>query len=346
MTIGNVIKKYRKNKDMTQEEMASRLGVTAPAVNKWERGNTLPDVTLLAPIARLLGITTDELLSFQDELTDEEINQYLSKIQTDLKSKNYHNVFLAVKEKIEKYPNCEKLIWQAAAILDAHRMATKLPDKDNYDTVIFGWYERCLRSEDEQIRNQAADSLFHAFIRKDDYEKAAHYLDYFSLENPERKRKEALVNSKTGKRTEAYRAYEELIFTGYQHIQMVLNDLRILYMEDNDHEMANKLVAVSSSAASAFEMGKYNEVCWGLDVAAWEKDVEWTAQLMQEILDGIGTIGDFTKSKLYQHMTLKSVDPDFTVGLKQELLKSLGDENFYYMQGNKDWEKLKSNVYS
>lgn len=345
MTIGNVIKKYRKIQGMTQEEMASRLGVTAPAVNKWERGNTLPDVALLAPIARLLGITTDELLSFKDELTDEEITQYLSKIQKDLESKDFHDVFLSIKEKIENYPNCEKLIWQATVILDANRMATNLPNKDNYDDVIFGWYERCLLSEDEQIRNQAADSLFHAFVRKNDYENAAHYLDYFSLENPERKRKEALVNSKTGKRTEAYRAYEELIYSGYQHIQMVLNNLRILYMEDDNHEMAKKLVEVSSSAASAFEMGKYHEVCFGLDVAAWERDVAWTAQLMQELLDSVGTIGDFTKSKLYQHMTLKSVDPDFLIGLKQELLKSLGDETFHYMQGNEDWEKLKSDVY-
>ncbi len=169
--------------------------------------------------------------------------------------------------------------------------------------------------------------------------------DYFSLENPERKRKEALVNSKTGKRTEAYRAYEELIFSGYQHIQMTLNDLRILYMEDDNYEMAKRLVEVSSSAASTFEMGRYNEVCCGLDVAAWERDVVWTAQLMQEILDSIGTIGDFTKSKLYQHMTLKTVDPNFSAGLKQELLKSLGDESFNYMQGNEDWEKLKSGVY-
>ncbi|WP_148511407.1 helix-turn-helix domain-containing protein, partial [Hungatella hathewayi] len=59
MQPGEVIRKYRKNKDMTQEEMAKRLGVTAPAVNKWENGNALPDITLLAPIARLLGITTD-----------------------------------------------------------------------------------------------------------------------------------------------------------------------------------------------------------------------------------------------------------------------------------------------
>ena len=342
MTIGNVIKKYRKDKGMTQEEMAARLGVTAPAVNKWEKGSTLPDVALLAPIARLLGITTDELLSFKDDLTDEEISQYLTGLQKDLERKDLHDVFLSVKKKIGEYPNCEKLIWQAAVMLDAKRMTMELLDKDGYDEAIFGWYERCLRAEDERVRAQAADSLFHACIRKNDYEKAAQYLEYFSLEDPERKRKKALVDSKTGKRTEAYRAYEELIFTGYQHIQMTLNDLRVLYMEDGDREMAEKLVGVSSSAASAFEMGRYNEVCCGLNVAVWEKDAAWTAQLMGEILDSIGTIGDVTKSRLYQHMTLKTVDHDFSAGLKRELLKSLDDGTYDYMQGNEAWEKLKS----
>lgn len=38
MQIGQVIRQYRKMKNLTQEEMASRLGVTAPAVNKWENG--------------------------------------------------------------------------------------------------------------------------------------------------------------------------------------------------------------------------------------------------------------------------------------------------------------------
>lgn len=342
MAIGDVIKKYRKNKGMTQEEMATCLGITTPAVNKWERGNTLPDITLLAPIARLLDITTDELLSFKDELTDEEINQYLSNVRKDLGDKSFHEVFISVKEKIQEYPNCEKLIWQAAAILDANRIATKVPNKENYDHTIFGWFKRCLLSKNEQIRNQAADLLFHGYFRKGDYEKANQYLDYFSLENPERKRKKALVNSKTGKQEEAYRAYEELIFTWYQHIQIILNDLRVLYMEDNNPEMARKLVEVSSAAASTFEMGKYNEVCFGLDVATWEKDVAWTAQLMQDILDGIETIGDFAKSKLYQHMAPKTVSFEFSVGLKQKLLESFTDESFYYMEGNEYWEKLKS----
>ena len=49
-------KKYRKEAGMTQEEMANRLGVTTPAVNKWENSNSKPDIELLAPIARLLDI--------------------------------------------------------------------------------------------------------------------------------------------------------------------------------------------------------------------------------------------------------------------------------------------------
>lgn len=44
MNLGEVIRTYRKEKQMTQEEMAGYLGVTAPAVNKWEKGNSFPDI--------------------------------------------------------------------------------------------------------------------------------------------------------------------------------------------------------------------------------------------------------------------------------------------------------------
>ena len=93
MQLGQVIRKYRKQKKLTQEEMAFRLGVTAPAVNKWERGVSLPDITLLAPIARLLGITTDELLSFREELTDEEINDIINQADRLIEEKSYEEVF-------------------------------------------------------------------------------------------------------------------------------------------------------------------------------------------------------------------------------------------------------------
>ncbi|MGN1164075.1 MAG: hypothetical protein ACI4S4_04615 [Candidatus Ornithospirochaeta sp.] len=152
---------------------------------------------------------------------------------------------------------------------------------------------------------------------------------------------EALVNCRTGKKTEAYRAYEELLYEGYQRLQMVLNDLMMLYMEDNDHELPRKLIDVSSSLASAFEMGRCSEVSPALDVAVWEKDVSWTAEVMKEILESVDSIGDFTSSRLYWHMNLKALDKSFSLSVKDEILKSLEDDAFDYMRSNEIWEKLK-----
>lgn len=61
--IGEVICKSRQNQKMTQEEFASRLGVTPQAVSKWERGTSLPDVTLIAGICEILKIHSDVLLN-------------------------------------------------------------------------------------------------------------------------------------------------------------------------------------------------------------------------------------------------------------------------------------------
>ena len=59
--IGKNIRKYRKNSGYTQEELASLLHVTAQAVSRWESGAGKPDVSILVPLARTLGISLDTL---------------------------------------------------------------------------------------------------------------------------------------------------------------------------------------------------------------------------------------------------------------------------------------------
>ncbi len=62
MTIGERIKKLRREKDLTQEKMADLLGVSYQAISKWECGLSNPDLGLIVPLARLLEVSTDELL--------------------------------------------------------------------------------------------------------------------------------------------------------------------------------------------------------------------------------------------------------------------------------------------
>ncbi len=76
-SIGDRIAIKRQNKQMTQEEFASRLGVTPQAVSKWERGQGFPDVTLLEGICTVLSIDANTLLGL-DEPKDVVENNDLS----------------------------------------------------------------------------------------------------------------------------------------------------------------------------------------------------------------------------------------------------------------------------
>ena len=61
--IGKFIALNRKNKGLTQEQLAEKLGVTNKTVSRWETGKYMPDLSLLKPLSEELGITLNELLS-------------------------------------------------------------------------------------------------------------------------------------------------------------------------------------------------------------------------------------------------------------------------------------------
>ncbi len=66
-TIGNRIAKYRKEKGLTQEALANRMGVSSQAVSKWETDASCPDISALPQLCKILGITADELLTGKND---------------------------------------------------------------------------------------------------------------------------------------------------------------------------------------------------------------------------------------------------------------------------------------
>lgn len=61
LKLGENLKKFRLQRELTQEQLADVLGVSAQAVSRWENGTTYPDITLLPTIASYFEITLDEL---------------------------------------------------------------------------------------------------------------------------------------------------------------------------------------------------------------------------------------------------------------------------------------------
>lgn len=98
--IGKFISQIRKEKNMTQKELAEQIGVTDRAISKWENGRGLPELSLIKPLCEALGISVNELLSgeklekddYQEKLEENILNtiEYENK---KLERKN--NIFLA-----------------------------------------------------------------------------------------------------------------------------------------------------------------------------------------------------------------------------------------------------------
>ena len=110
MKINEIIKLKRKELNLTQEQVAEYLGVTTPAVNKWEKGNSYPDITLLPPLARLLRVDLNTLLSFNDELNDYEIGKFTNDLATIVETKGYDYAFKIAIDKISVHYNGRSVI--------------------------------------------------------------------------------------------------------------------------------------------------------------------------------------------------------------------------------------------
>lgn len=103
LNISETVKKYRRQKDMTQEQLASVFGVSAQSVSKWECGDGYPDITLLPSIANYFGITVDELLGTDKQSAEDEIALFTIRYNK-LHGKPEDQLEFAL-ETFRKYPN-------------------------------------------------------------------------------------------------------------------------------------------------------------------------------------------------------------------------------------------------
>lgn len=127
LNIGQTILQLRKVRELTQEHLASMVGVSAGAVSKWENGNSMPDISLLAPLARALNTSLDELLSFQSQLSESEVTN----IKQELIKVFLHEGYAAGEAKcllyLKEYSNSIHLKFEVAGLIYMYLMIAKKP---------------------------------------------------------------------------------------------------------------------------------------------------------------------------------------------------------------------------
>lgn len=105
LNIGDTIKHLRKERDITQDELADILGVSYQSVSRWETGACYPDIELLPTISDFFGITVDKLLGIDERVEQEKISQYLNRFQRAISMGKVYDCIAIAREGIAEYPN-------------------------------------------------------------------------------------------------------------------------------------------------------------------------------------------------------------------------------------------------
>jgi len=105
MSMGQTIKKLRKERNLTQEELAEQLNVTFQAVSKWENETGLPDISQVVPLASVFGVSTDVLFGTFGTNENEEAEKIIREAYAPGGDNSQKRIYDALQEGLKRYPN-------------------------------------------------------------------------------------------------------------------------------------------------------------------------------------------------------------------------------------------------
>lgn len=148
--MGEIISQKRKEAGLTQAELAKYVGVSKPAVSKWESGHTLPDITLLPVLASFFDISIDELMGYQPQMTEKNIDKLYKNLVDKLSKTPADEVFTECRKYINKYYFCWNLILKMSALMCTHYQLSSEP-QNVLQEVIAHTERLCKQCDDKTI---------------------------------------------------------------------------------------------------------------------------------------------------------------------------------------------------
>ena len=125
MNLAAVLISKRREKGVTQEELAAHVGVSKQSVSKWENGNSYPDIVLLPQLASYFNISVDELIGYEPQMTVDDIRKLNMELLSDFATKPFEEVMNRCRDIIKKYFSCFPLLFQIGSLYVNYGSVTK-----------------------------------------------------------------------------------------------------------------------------------------------------------------------------------------------------------------------------
>ena len=180
MSIGTTIKKLRRERDITQEQLAEYIGISSQAVSQWETDKTAPDISQLPLLAYIFDVSTDEILGVDIQKNEEKIQAILDEAHVFYEKGEFNKETKVLEDGLKKFPRSYKIMAHLAenysnsnqepkAIEMSHKILAECTDGEIRDyatqTMIYAYRN----SGDRQNALKYARTLSHAWFSREDF---------------------------------------------------------------------------------------------------------------------------------------------------------------------------------
>lgn len=341
MKINNIIKEKRKELNLTQERVAEYLGVSTPAVNKWEKGISYPDITILPALARLLKTDLNTLLSFSEDLSDYEIGKFVNDLNSVIQNEGFEVGYKLAIEKIQNYSNCDRLIYSVALLLEGSLLMNDIDDSKEYQEQIESLYQRIINSEDIVVRNQAISKMISKYMNREEYCKAQELMDSLPEQSIDKIQLQANLFIKQEKNYEALELLEKDLIGKINQIQVLLLKLMEVNIKENKIEEAEYISNTFKKTAELYDLWEFNSYIASFELAVFKENQDKCIELLRGMFGSLENKWNINRSLLYRNIETKEDDRSMEYQLLPYLIKELEeDERFKFLRNNQKYLSL------
>ena len=165
------IKKFRKEMNLTQADLAEAFGITEGAVSKWESGNTVPDISILMDLADFFDISVDTLLGYS--ISSKSIDSITDRMKKYLDEGKYDDAISVAEKAVVRYPGNFKILYKCAHIYEAVLPYRKAKEYSKRAVELYESSLRYLSQNDDPEINEFSIKMRIAYTKIwDDTDKA------------------------------------------------------------------------------------------------------------------------------------------------------------------------------
>lgn len=289
-TIPRTIRRLRLAQGLTQEEVARALGVSATAVSKWERGATLPDLALLAPLARLLGTDLNELMAFDRVMDRQALSDFLTKLSTTLAGQGVEAGVTLARAQLRQYPRDGALALNLALCLTGGLLLHPAAPAEDPGPWIEDLCRQAAQWGDPATAAQATVLLFDKAMDRGELTRAAELLEELPPQPLYRRPQlQARLAQAQGDRAKAGELLEGQLLQEVSAVQATLLSLMELAAQEGRQEDASLLAQRAGALGEDFDLSPYAAWSVRLQLACLQADREGAMTALEHLLSALET---------------------------------------------------------